>query len=137
MATANFGKPNFDLPLIAVGMTDDEEQNQIEFWEMENSIEDINSQLTYLEVFAESGYYQGAMYNCREKYDYIDFEDVADLDDEDANYFFGDTAEQVKKDFADDMNKVQQFLKDRKENGALELIKTAQFSNGEALYKAV
>lgn len=27
MATANFGTPNFDLPLIAIGMSDDEDQN--------------------------------------------------------------------------------------------------------------
>lgn len=140
MATANFGTPHYNLPLVAVGITDDESQNEIAFWEMENNIKEINKELTYMEVVAESGYYQGAMYDLKDTCDYIDVEggDLDTLDDYDANYFFGDTADNVRKDYKDDLEKVKAFLKDQVENwGAIELVRVAQFSNGETIYKQV
>ena len=137
MATANFGTPNFDLPLIAIGMSDDEDQNYWEFEDTEAELKEFNNGLDYFEVYLESGYYQGAMYNVKETNDYIDYDQIDDFDDEDIDYYFGDTKANVKKGIAQELEKIKKFLAEKKDEGALELIKVAQFSNGEAFYKAI
>lgn len=137
MATANFGTPNFDLPLIAIGMSDDEDQNYWEFEDTEADLKLLNNELGYFTVYLESGYYQGAMYNVKQTNDYIDYAQIDDFDDEDIDYYFGDTKANVKKGIAQELEKIKKFLAEKKDEGALELIKVAQFSNGEAFYKAI
>lgn len=137
MATANFGTPNFDLPLIAIGMSDDEDQNDWAYEDAESDLKELNNGLDYFEVYLESGYYQGAMYNVKETNDYIDYDQIDDFDDEDIDYYFGDTKANVKKEIAQELEKIKKFLAEKKDEGALELIKVAQFSNGEAFYKAI
>lgn len=137
MATANFGTPNFDLPLIAIGMSDDEDQNYWELEDTEAELKEFNNGLDYFEVYLESGYYQGAMFNVKQTNDYIDYDQVDDFDDEDIDYYFGDTKANVKKGIAQELEKIKKFLAEKKDEGALELIKVAQFSNGEAFYKAI
>lgn len=137
MATANFGTPNFDLPLIAIGMSDDEDQNYWAYEDAEAELKEFNNGLDYFEVYLESGYYQGAMYNVKETNDYIDYDQIDDFDDEDIDYYFGDTKANVKKGIAQELEKIKKFLAEKKDEGALELIKVAQFSNGEAFYKAI
>lgn len=137
MATANFGTPNFDLPLIAIGMSDDEDQNDWAYEDAESDLKELNNGLDYFEVYLESGYYQGAMYNVKETNDYIDYDQIDDFDDEDIDYYFGDTKANVKKGIAQELEKIKKFLAEKKDEGALELIKVAQFSNGEAFYKAI
>lgn len=137
MATANFGTPNFDLPLIAIGMSDDEDQNDWAYEDAESDLKEFNNRLDYFEVYLESGYYQGAMYNVKETNDYIDYDQIDDFDDEDIDYYFGDTKANVKKGIAQELEKIKKFLAEKKDEGALELIKVAQFSNGEAFYKAI
>lgn len=137
MATANFGTPNFELPLIAIGMHDDEDQN---YWEVEDTeveLKELNNGLTYFEVYLESGYYEGAMFNTKETNGYIDYNQIDDYDDYDMEYYFGDTKDNVKKGIAKELEKIKKYLAEKKECGALELIKVAQFSNGEAFYKAI
>lgn len=137
MATANFGTPNFDLPLIAIGMSDDEDQNDWAYEDAESDLKELNNGLDYFEVYLESGYYQGAMYNVKETNDYIDYDQIDDFDDEDMDYYFGDTKANVKKGIAQELEKIKKFLAEKKDEGALELIKVAQFSNGEAFYKEI
>lgn len=137
MATANFGTPNFDLPLIAIGMSDDEDQNYWAYEDAEAELKEFNNGLDYFEVYLESGYYQGAMYNVKEANDYIDYDQIDGFDDEDIDYYFGDTKANVKKGIAQELEKIKKFLAEKKDEGALELIKVAQFSNGEAFYKAI
>ena len=137
MATANFGTPNFELPIIAIGMHDDEDQNYWEFEDTEAELKEFNNGLDYFEVYLESGYYQGAMYNVKQTNDYIDYDQIDDFDDEDMDYYFGDTKDNVKKGIAQELEKIKKFLAEKKDEGALELIKVAQFSNGEAFYKAI
>lgn len=137
MATANFGTPNFDLPLIAIGMSGDEDQNYWAYEDAEAELKEFNNGLDYFEVYLESGYYQGAMYNVKETNDYIDYDQIDDFDDEDIDYYFGDTKANVKKGIAQELEKIKKFLAEKKDEGALELIKVAQFSNGEAFYKAI
>lgn len=137
MSTANFGTPNFNLPIIAIGMGDDEDQNYWAYEDAEAELKEFNNGLDYFEVYLESGYYQGAMYNVKETNDYIDYDQIDDFDDEDIDYYFGDTKANVKKGIAQELEKIKKFLTEKKDEGALELIKVAQFSNGEAFYKAI
>lgn len=137
MSTANFGTPNFNLPLIAIGMGDDEDQNYWAYEDAEADLKLLNNELGYFTVYLESGYYQGAMYNVKQTNDYIDYDQIDDFDDDDINYYFGDTKANVKKRIAQELDKIKKFLAEKKDEGALELIKVAQFSNGEALYKAI
>lgn len=137
MATANFGTPNFDLPLIAIGMSDDEDQNYWAYEDAEADLKLLNNELGYFTLYLESGYYQGAMYNVKQTNDYIDYDQIDDFDDEDTDYYFGDTKANVKKGIAQELDKIKKFLAEKKDEGALELIKVAQFSNGEAIYKAI
>lgn len=137
MATANFGTPNFELPIIAIGMSDDDDQN---YWEVEDTeveLKELNNGLDYFEVYLESGYYEGAMFNIKETNDYIDYKQIDDYDDYDMDYYFGDTKDNVKKGIVKELEKIKKYLAEKKECGALELIKVAQFSNGEAFYKAI
>lgn len=137
MSTANFGTPNFNLPLIAIGMGDDEDQNYWAYEDAEADLKLLNNELGYFTVYLESGYYQGAMYNVEQTNDYIDYDQIDDYDDEDMDYYFGDTKANVKKGIAQELDKIKKFLAEKKDEGALELIKVAQFSNGEAFYKAI
>lgn len=137
MSTANFGTPNFNLPLIAIGMGDDEDQNYWAYEDAEADLKLLNNELGYFTVYLESGYYQGAMYNVKQTNDYIDYDQIDDFDDDDIDYYFGDTKANVKKGIAQELDKIKKFLAEKKDEGALELIKVAQFSNGEALYKAI
>lgn len=137
MSTANFGTPNFNLPLIAIGMGDDEDQNYWAYEDAEAELKLLNNELGYFTVYLESGYYQGAMYNVEQANDYIDYDQIDDFDDEDIDYYFGDTKANVKKGIAQELDKIKKFLAQKKDEGALELIKVAQFSNGEAFYKAI
>lgn len=137
MATANFGRPNFELPIIAIGMHDDEDQNYWEFEDTEAELKEFNNGLDYFEVYLESGYYQGAMFNVEATNYYVDYDQIDDLDDYDMDYYFGDTKDNVKKGIAKELEKIKKYLAEKKECGALELIKVAQFSNGEAFYKAI
>lgn len=137
MSTANFGTPNFNLPLIAIGMGDDEDQNYWAYEDAEADLKLLNNELGYFTVYLESGYYQGAMYNVKQTNDYIDYDQIDDFDDEDMDYYFGDTKANVKKGIAQELDKIKKFLAEKKDEGALELIKVAQFSNGEAFYKAI
>lgn len=137
MSTANFGTPNFNLPLIAIGMGDDEDQNYWAYEDAEAELKLLNNELEYFTVYLESGYYQGAMYNVKQTNDYIDYDQIDDFDDEDMDYYFGDTKANVKKGIAQELDKIKKFLAEKKDEGALELIKVAQFSNGEAFYKAI
>lgn len=137
MSTANFGTPNFNLPLIAIGMGDDEDQNYWAYEDAEADLKLLNNELGYFTVYLESGYYQGAMYNVKQTNDYIDYDQIDDYDDEDMDYYFGDTKANVKKGITQELDKIKKFLAEKKDEGALELIKVAQFSNGEAFYKAI
>lgn len=137
MSAPNFGTPNFNLPLIAIGMGDDEDQNYWAYEDAEADLKLLNNELGYFTVYLESGYYQGAMYNVKQTNDYIDYDQIDDYDDEDMDYYFGDTKANVKKGITQELDKIKKFLAEKKDEGALELIKVAQFSNGEAFYKAI
>lgn len=144
MATANFGTPNFGLPLIVGGLNNyDEDGNYDEdlaYWDCKDSeheIEKLNSELEHFEVYLESGYYSGYYYNVKQTRDYLDYNHTAEWEEDDADYFYGESLADLKQQMRDEMGKIKQFLAHLKDEGKMELIKVAQFSNGEAMYKEV
>ena len=157
MSTPNFTTPNYNLPLICGGMNYDdmkqnyEEETGEEYTEdmfyldsemivksIQEQIDDFNDSLRHFEVIIEPGYYEGFSLNVKQTKDYWDYEEIDELTDDDSEYFWGDDAETIKKEFKDEMKKIEEFFQNMKNNNdMIELIKVAQFSNGEAVYKEV
>lgn len=156
MATRNFGIPNYDLPLIVGGTGDDfdtrakdykenygEEYTEdmyytdidFEIEDMRNELDEFNKELKHFEMIIEPGYYVGYYFNAKQNDDYVDYEDIATLNDEDAMYFYGGSAKEIRQEFRDDMKMIKNYLKDLKDRGYKELYCAGVFSNGEAIYK--
>lgn len=156
MSTCNFGTPNFGLPLICGGLDYDEKRKayeeaegeeynedmfndevQWEIEEIENELKEFNKNLKYFAVYLEGGYYMGYYFNARLTQDYWDFDNLDELDDEDAEYYFGDTADEVRKGHEQELNKIREYFKELKERGFYELALRGVFSNGEGVYERV
>ena len=156
MATRNFGTPNYDLPLIVGGVGydfeekkalykeayDDEYTEDMYYTDIDFEIEDheedlkeLNKKLKHFEVFIEPGYYQGYYFNAKQTEDYVDYEDLKTLNDEDAMYFYGGSAKEIRQEFRNDMKMIKNYLKGLKDRGYKELYCAGVFSNGEAIYK--
>ena len=142
MATANFGTMKYDMPLIVGGFRDENDPD----WEWHNCEEvecikedlaDFNDTLKHFEVGIESGYYDGFQFTVEQTDEYWDYEDLPTMTDDDADYYYGDTVENSRKEFEQDLKNIKEYLYNLKANGFMELIKVAQFSNGEAMYKEV
>ena len=142
MSTANFGTMKYDMPLIVGGFYDENDPD----WEWHNCEEvecikedlaDFNDTLKHFEVGIESGYYDGFQFTVEQTDEYWDYEDLPTMTDDDADYYYGDTAVNIRKEFEQDLKNIKEYLYNLKANGFKELIKVAQFSNGEAMYKEV
>ena len=161
MATANFKPMNFDMPLV-IGGTIYDYDNYKKEWEEENgdeytedmfysdmqleaegeqeNLKEINNELTFFEIELESGYYDGWQWQVNWLDTYLDYEQIIDDDeftDEDADYFYGDTAKNIRKQVEEEKQKCKEYLLELKKRGYKEIYKVAQFSNGEAIYKEV
>lgn len=142
MATANFGTMKYDMPLIVGGFYDEDDPN----WEWHNyeefecikeDLADFNDTLKHFEVGIEAGYYDGFQFTVKQSDEYWDYEDLPTMTDDDADYYYGDTVENIRNEFEQDLKNIKEYLYNLKANGFKELIKVAQFSNGEAMYKEV
>ena len=142
MATANFGTMKYDMPLIVGGFYGEDDPD----WEWHNygevecikeDLADFNDTLKHFEVGIESGYYDGFQFTVEQSDEYWDYEDLPTMTDDDADYYYGDTVENIRKEFEQDLKNIKEYLYNLKANGFKELIKVAQFSNGEAMYKEV
>lgn len=142
MATANFETMKYDMPLIVGGFYDENDPD----WEWHNveevecikeDLADFNDTLKHFEVGIESGYYDGYQFTVKQSDDYWDYEDLPTMTDDDADYYYGDTVENIRKEFEQDLKNIKEYLYNLKANGFMELTKVAQFSNGEAMYKEV
>lgn len=142
MATANFGTMKYDMPLIVGGFRDENDPD----WEWHNCEEvecikedlaDFNDTLKHFEVGIESGYYDGFQFTVEQTDEHWDYEDLPTMTDDDADYYYGDTVENIRNEFEQDLKNIKEYLYNLKANGFKELIKVAQFSNGEAMYKEV
>lgn len=161
MSTPNFNQTRlnkFNLPLVVFGMGNDFEQRKKDF-EQENDDEytenhylaeiddmeipqreeelnDFNTGLKHFELKLESGYYQGVQYDIEETDSYNDYESIQDITDEDANYYYGLSAKEVKAEFENDLAKIREFLQKQVNSPyVIELNCMGIFSNGEAIYK--
>ena len=142
MATANFGTMKYDMPLIVGGFFDENDpdcewQSYEEVECIKEDLADFNDTLKHFEVGIESGYYDGFQFTVEQTDEYWDYEDLPTMTDDDADYYYGDTAENIRKEFEQDLKNIKEYLYNLKANGFKELIKVAQFSNGEAMYKEV
>ena len=142
MATANFETMKYDMPLIVGGFYDEndpdwERQSYEEVKCIKEDLADFNDTLKHFEVGIESGYYDGFQFTVKQTDEYWDYEDLPTMTDDDADYYYGDTAENIRKEFEQDLKNIKEYLYNLKANGFMELAKVAQFSNGEAMYKEV
>lgn len=142
MATANFGTMKYDMPLIVGGFYDEDDpdcewQSYGEFECAKEDLADFNDTLKHFEVGIEPGYYDGFQFTVEQTDEYWDYEDLPTMTDDDADYYYGDTVENIRKEFEQDLKNIKEYLYNLKANGFKELIKVAQFSNGEAMYKEV
>ena len=142
MATANFGTMKYDMPLIVGGFRDENDpdwewHNYEEVERIKEDLADFNDTLKHFEVGIESGYYDGFQFTVEQTDEYWDYEDLPTMTDDDADYYYGDTVENIRKEFEQDLKNIKEYLYNLKANGFKELIKVAQFSNGEAMYKEV
>ena len=142
MATANFGTMKYDMPLIVGGFYDENDpdcewQSYVEIECIKEDLADFNDTLKHFEVGIESGYYDGFQFTVEQSDEYWDYEDLPTMTDDDADYYYGDTVENIRKEFEQDLKNIKEYLYNLKANGFKELIKVAQFSNGEAMYKEV
>lgn len=142
MATCNFGTMKYDMPLIVGGFYDENDPD----WEWHNyeevecikeDLADFNDNLKHFEVGIEAGYYDGYQFTVKQSDEYWDYEDLPTMTDDDADYYYGDTVENIRKEFEQDLKNIKEYLYNLKANGFMELAKVAQFSNGEAFYKEV
>lgn len=142
MATCNFGTMKYDMPLIVGGFYDENDPD----WEwhsyeevecIKEDLADFNDTLKHFEVGIEAGYYDGYQFTVEQTDKYWDYEDLPTMTDDDADYYYGDTVENIRKEFEQDLKNIKEYLYNLKANGFMELAKVAQFSNGEAFYKEV
>ena len=142
MATANFETMKYDMPLIVGGFYDENAPD----WEWQSyedakcikeDLADFNDTLKHFEVGIEAGYYDGYQFTVEQTDEYWDYEDLPTMTDDDADYYYGDTVENIRNEFEQDLKNIKEYLYNLKANGFKELIKVAQFSNGEAMYKEV
>lgn len=142
MATCNFGTMKYDMPLIVGGFYDENDPD----WEWHNyeevecikeDLADFNDTLKHFEVGIEAGYYDGYQFTVKQSDEYWDYEDLPTMTDDDADYYYGDKVENIRKEFEQDLKNIREYLYNLKANGFMELAKVAQFSNGEAFYKEV
>ena len=142
MATANFRTMKYDMPLIVGGFYDENDpdcewQSYEEVKCIKKDLSDFNDTLKHFEVGIESGYYDGFQFTVEQTDEYWDYEDLPTMTDDDADYYYGDTVENIRKEFEQDLKNIKEYLYNLKANGFMELIKVEQFSNGEAMYKEV
>ena len=142
MATANFEPMKYDMPLIVGGFYDEDDpdcewRSYEEAKCIKEDLADFNDTLKHFELGIESGYYDGYQFTVEQSDEYWDYEDLPTMTDDDADYYYGDTVENIRKEFEQDLKNIKEYLYNLKANGFKELIKVAQFSSGEAMYKEV
>ena len=153
MSAPNFSSMNYNLPMICgrpydeivreylENYPDEEDADECDYsWLMgeayedaQRIAEDFNKNLTFFKVTVESGYYEGFMFQV----DSIDDLDYDEIDNEDAQYYFGKCRSKVKRDSDAELRKIEKWLYKLTERGFVEMVCTARFSNGEAWYQIV
>ena len=160
MATNNFESMNFDMPMIVGGIGEDFEQRKKDFEEANDGeytqemynedvnlecdceyedIKEYNMDKQFVELDIVGGYYDGFQWQVKWIDKYLDYEQIMadDFTEEDSDYYYGDSLENVRAKIQDELKQAREYLEGLKDRGYIEIYKYAQFSNGEAVYKKV
>lgn len=101
--------------------------------EMEKVAEELNEAQDFYAVSVESGYYAGVQFYVDEKYC-----DIEDMSNEESRDEFGICRSEMLRRYKVAGNKIRRGLrKAAKDLGLDEVVCTARFSNGEAIYTKV
>lgn len=101
--------------------------------EMESKADELNECLYFHKVKVESGYYSGVQFYVESLYDSLE-----DFTNEDAWDEFNMCRSKMLRKYRSEMNWItRQLRKARAELGLMEIVCTARFSNGEAMYTRV
>jgi len=106
---------------------------QDEYDRAQEIAEAFSESLNYFKVTVEAGYYEGFMFNVESVNDF----DYDEIDNDDAQYYFGKCRSRVQRDSAAELRKISKWLHGLTGRGFVEVICTARFSNGEAHYSIV
>ena len=142
MATSNFGRPRYNLPLIVcvpdIEWGEDEAEYLMDdlYEEEKQEVEEYNKDLKWFKIIIEPGYYEGFWFNVKFDTDYWSFEELDELTDEDAEYFWGEKASTVKEQVAAEVEKVKKIFEKLGEH-CTKIGVVGSFSNGETIYKRV
>ena len=133
MSTPNFNTPNWNLPTLVM-----ENDDELDYLYLKGVVEDANSKLKYFEITIDPGYYSSCSLNAKFSSEYYSYEDALELDNYDAEYYFGLNAKDLKKELKAEFNSLEKTMRDIAEDcGLIEIRRVAVFSNGEALYEKV
>lgn len=154
MATANFEPMKYEMPLVVGGInyqeykqdyydqfgtepTEDDYFDEIQ-WEIETCdryAEELNDKLHHFKVETKGGDYAGFQFVVECTDEYWDYYDLAGMTEDDADYYYGMSKQEVINEFTNELAKIKDFLDEQVEMGMTELKRYATFSNGETLYQ--
>lgn len=154
MATANFEPMKYGMPLVVGGInyqeyrdeyydqfgtepTEDDYFDEVQ-WEIETCdryAEELNEKLHHFKVETKGGYYAGFQFIAECTDEYWDYYDLGGMTEDDADYYYGMSKQEVINEFTNELAKIKDFLDEQVEMGMTELKRYATFSNGETLYQ--
>ena len=140
MSCPNFKQMDYDMPMVCGGLYVDDEYDA--WWEFEEACRlasSFSEELEFHEVTVEGGYYYGFQFVVEEKnsrmFD-LDKDSPYCIDNEDAHYYYGMCRSRVVRKAFSEKCKIKNWLEKIASEYDYEiLVRTALFSNGEAVYE--
>ena len=140
MSCPNFEPMKYGMPMVCGGLYLEEDND--EYWEFKDAsylAEKFTKELKYHDVNVQSGYYSGFQFVVDEKrssqFD-LDKDSEYCIDNEDAHYYYDMCRSQVIRKADAEKRKIRKWLEKIAEDYGYEiLVRTALFSNGEAVYE--
>ncbi len=132
MGAANFQTMR-DFSLFARDFSD-----EIEYYDIcdivQSDLDDVNRDLLFHKITMQSGYYTGVQFYVEAEHDLGEY----DYDNEECHYYFDCCRSVAYRKYQSEINKINRKLKYMaKQYGFEELVCTARFSNGAALFSRV
>ena len=140
MSCPNFEQMKYGMPMVCGGLYLEEDED--EYWEFKDAsylAKEFTKELKYHDVNVQSGYYYGFQFVVDEKrssqFD-LDKDSEYCIDNEDAHYYYNMCRSQVIRKADAEKRKIRKWLEKIAEDYGYEiLVRTALFSNGEAVYE--
>lgn len=140
MSCPNFEPMKYGMPMVCGGLYLEEDEDG--YWEFEDAsylAKKFTKELKYHDVNVQSGYYYGFQFVVDEKlssqFD-LDKDSEYCIDNEDAHYYYNMCRSQVIRKADAEKRKIRKWLEKIAEDYGYEiLVRTALFSNGEAVYE--